>query len=76
MAKRKNCFLRCIFFSFLFHSLHVCFFYFLNRSMYVFGGFQGVLLNDVLSFTPGESVINSININIYNGYEVKLTINE
>ena len=44
--------------------------------MYVFGGFQGVLLNDVLSFTPGESVINSININIYNGYEVKLTINE
>ncbi|CAH3033959.1 unnamed protein product [Porites lobata] len=24
-----------------------------NRSMYVFGGFQGVLLNDVLSFTPG-----------------------
>ena len=44
--------------------------------MYVFGGFQGVLLNDVLSFTPGESVVNSININIYNGYEVKLTINE
>ena len=44
--------------------------------MYVFGGFQGVLLNDVLSFTPGESVINSININIYNGYEVKLTVNE
>ena len=44
--------------------------------MYVFGGFQGVLLNDVLSFTPGESVIHSININIYNCYEVKLTINE
>ncbi|XP_078358816.1 attractin-like protein 1 [Oculina patagonica] len=24
-----------------------------NRTMYVFGGFQGVVLNDVLSFTPG-----------------------
>lgn len=23
--------------------------------MFVFGGFQGVLLNDVLSFTPGKS---------------------
>ena len=44
--------------------------------MYVFGGFQGVLLSDVLSFTPGESVIHNININIYNCYEVKLTINE
>ena len=62
-------------FSFLFYSFHVCCFYFLNRSMYVFGGFQGVLLNDVLSFTPGESVIHSININIYNCYEGKLTIN-
>lgn len=26
-----------------------------NRTMYVFGGFQGIVLSDVLSFTPGDS---------------------
>ena len=37
------------------HNLLLKQFFSLNRTMYVYGGFQGIVLNDVLSFTPGNS---------------------